>query len=148
MKIWIVIAVCLLSAAACKQKTSNTDQDVKVQKSKQKVFIDKTGVRYNAFIDIPADHRTPEQKIFTESLTDILINGIAAESNHMVLKFSKQECLARGMKEEDYDELQRNLADNNRHFDSIGNKDVPKMIDDMHQDMKAYKAGGYQTAKR
>lgn len=147
MKVLVIMAFCLLTAATCTEKSANSVQNVNVKKSKHQVFIDKKGNHYNAFIDIPAHLRTPEQKQFTESLTDIFINGVVAENNHMVLKFSKDECLARGMTEENYNELIKNLADNNQYFDSIGNKEVPRMIDDLHRDMKVYKSKGYQSAK-
>ena len=137
MKILILLAFCLLAVATCKEKSGNTVKVTKSTKAKHIVFIDIKGKHYSAFGDIPDSLRTAEQKIFVKSLYDVLLNGVKVENNHMVLKLTKEECMARGMIEKDYNELQKNLHDNNRFFDSLGNKNVAAMIDDMHKALRA-----------
>ena len=135
MKLLMLMAFCILSAATCKNGTNST----KVTNSEQTSFIDAKGKHYRAFGDIPDSLRTPEQKKYFKSLQDVLVNGVVVENNHMVLKFNKEECLAKGMSEKDYNELQKNLRDNNHFFDSTGVKNVAAMIDNMHRDMKSMK---------
>ena len=147
MKFFILIAFCIFTAATCKEKSKTTAQNEKAIKPLQ-VFIDTKGNHWNAFEKIPPRLRTPEQKLYTESLTDVLLNGIVAENNQMVLKFGKEECLAKGMTEETFNELRSNLKAKNHYFDSLGvSNEVPKMIDDMRRDLKAYQARGYQNSK-
>jgi len=136
MKLLILMVLCLLTAATCKEKSNTSAQNVKHPKSKQKVFIDSKGNHYNAFGDIPPHLRTPEQMLYVKSLNDVLLNGVVAENNHMILKLSKAECLAKGMTEETYNELKTNLKDNNHFFDSLGNKKIAEMVEDMHRSLK------------
>lgn len=148
MKILVFMAFILLTAATCKEKGKTSTKTVKSTKSKERVFIDTKGNHWNAFEKIPPHLRTPEQQLFTKSLTDVLINGVVAENDHMVLKFSKAECLSRGMTEKTYNEIQSNLRVNNHYFDSLGvSKEIPKMIEDMRRDLMAYQARGYQNSK-
>lgn len=141
MKILILLTFCLLTAATCQEKGAKSAQVVNHNKTKQ-VYIDSKGKHYKFLAEIPEHLRTPEQKLFVKSLNDVLINGVVAENNHMVLKMSKEECIARGMTEKTYNELQTNLRDNNHFFDSTGNKKVAEMVDDMHRFLK-----GDTTAK-
>lgn len=134
-KILILIAFCLLTAASCKEKGRTTTRNIKSVKAKQ-VYIDLRGKHYKFLADIPDSLRTPEQKLFVKSLTDVLINGVVAENNHMVLKMSKEECLAKGMTEKTYNDLQTSIQDNNRFYDSTGNKKVAELVDDMHRFLK------------
>ena len=135
MKFLLLITLCILTAVSCKEKTTNSTQVVNSKKSKQ-VFIDSKGKQYKFFGEIPENRRTPEQKLFAKSLKDVLLHGVIAENNHMVLKMTKEECMAKGMTEKTYNELQTNIKENNHFFDSTGNKKVAEMIDDLHRFME------------
>lgn len=135
MKILIFMAFCLLNVAMCKEKGTTTTQNVKSTKTKQ-VYTDARGKHYKFLAEIPDSLRTAEQKRFAKSLNDVLLNGVVAENNHMVLKMSKEECLARGMTEKSYNDLQTSIQDNNRFFDSTGNKKVAQLVDDLHRFLK------------
>jgi len=132
MKFLLLITLCILTVISCKEKTTNSAQVVNSKKSKQ-VFIDSKGKQYKFFGEIPENRRTPEQKLFAKSLKDVLLHGVVAENNHMVLKMTKEECMAKGMTEKTYNELQTNIKENNHFFDSTGNKKVAEMIDDLHR---------------
>lgn len=133
------MAFCLLTSATCKEKSTNSTQNVKTTKSKHLVFIDSHGKHYNAIADIPENRRTPEQKLYVKSLYDVLLNGVVAENNHMVLKMSKEDCLTKGMTEKTYNELKTNIKDNNHFYDSTGNKQVAEIVDDLHRFLKGDK---------
>jgi hypothetical protein len=135
MKLLLLLVFCILTAGTCKEKTANSAKVVSSKRSKQ-VFIDSRGKQYKFFAEIPENRRTPEQKLFAKSLNDVLLNGVVAENNHMVLKMTKEECLAKGMTEKTYDELQTNIKENNHFFDSTGNKKVADMVEDLHRFMK------------
>lgn len=135
MKFLLLITLCILTVISCKEKTTNSAQVVNSKKSKQ-VFIDSKGKQYKFFGEIPENRRTPEQKLFAKSLKDVLLHGVVAENNHMVLKMTKEECMAKGMTEKTYNELQTNIKENNHFFDSTGNKKVAEMVDDLHRFME------------
>jgi|GEM_PF-4255113 len=135
MKLVILFAFFLLTAATCKNKGTSANQHAKSKKDT--TFIDVKGNRYKMFGQIPDSLRTPEQEKFATSLRYVLVNGVVAENNHMVLKFTKEQCLAQGMKEKDYNDLQNNLRTNNHYFDSIGVKNIDSMINNMHIQLRA-----------
>jgi len=132
---------CLLMASACHEKSKKVDNTASGTKSKHIIYTDVKGTHYKSFGDIPDSLRTPEQKLYAKSTIDVLLNGVVVENNHIILKFSKEECLAKGMTEKVYDELQANLSDSNHLFDSIGNKRVDTIIDNMHKDISASQSG-------
>lgn len=141
MKILILLVFCLLTAATCKEKSTNNAQVINSKKSKQ-VYIDSRGKKYKFLAQIPDSLRTTEQKLFAKSLNYVLLNGVVAENNHMVLKMSKEECLAKGMTENNYNKLLTDLQENNTFFDKTGNKKVAEAVDDLHRFLK-----GDSTAK-
>lgn len=135
MKLLMFTAFCLLTAATCKNTGEKVAKTSQPNQSKHIEYIDVKGNQYKSFGDIPDSLRTPDQKIYAKSLNDVLLNGVKVENNHMVLKLSKEECLAKGMTEQTYNDLQKNLRDNNHYFDSLGVKNVAAMIDNMHKDL-------------
>lgn len=144
MKFLILIAFCLLTVTSCKEKGKTSTEVLKSKKSKP-VYTDLRGKRYDALAKIPDSLRTPEQKLMIKSLDDVLLNGVVAENNHMVLKLSKQECLAKGMTEKNYNDLQASIRDNNHFFDSTGNKQVTALVNDLHHFLRGEPANGVST---
>lgn len=136
MKLLVLLAFCLLTAAACKEKSTTSTETVKINRYNDYLNIDANGKRYKGLADIPEHLRTPEQKLYVKSTSDVLLNGVGVENNHLVLKFSKEECLARGMTERNYQELQTNFKDNNRVYDSLGNQNVAKLLADLQKDIR------------
>lgn len=135
------MAFCLLTAASCKNKGATGAQNVKIGRYNDYLNIDLKGKRYKGLADIPEHLRTQEQKLFVKSTSDVLLNGVTVENNHLVLKFSKEECLAKGMTEKDYNELLTNFKDNNRVYDSLGNQDVPKLLAEYQQAIRERPSG-------
>ncbi len=138
MKAIILMAFCLVTTLSCREKGTGVFSTAPSHKSKRIIYTDTKGTHYKFFGDIPDSLRTPEQKLYAKSTADILLNGVAVENNHVILKFSKKECLAKGMTEKDYNELQTNLRDSNHLFDSTGNKRVDTIIGNMQKSLKDY----------
>lgn len=139
MKLLISTAFCLLTAFACHEravKLTDTSSDTR----KHIVYTDAKGTHYRSFGDIPDNLRTPEQKLYAKNVTDILLNGVVIENNHMILKYTKEECLAKGMTEKQYNDIQVNFRVNNHYYDSAKVKNVAEMFVDMQKDLKAHQA--------
>lgn len=141
MKYLILVAFFILTAATCKEKSTKSAQVVTNKESKQ-VYIDSKGKKYKFLPQIPENLRTPEQKQFIKSMNDVLLNGVVAENNHMVLKMSKAECIAKGMTEKEYYNLQTSIRDNNHFYDSTGIKKVAEIVEDLHRSLRGEKAPG------
>lgn len=141
MKILILMVFCLLTATTCKEKSTKSNQNVNTTRYNHWLNIDSKGKHYNGLAEIPEHLRTPEQKLYVKSASDVLLNGVVVENNHLVLKFSKEECLARGMTERDYNELQANFKDNNHVYDSLGNQNVAELLADLQKDIRANQSG-------
>ncbi|MGY0034571.1 hypothetical protein [Pedobacter sp. NJ-S-72] len=141
MKILLLMVFCILTVTSCKEKTTNSAQVVNSKKSKQ-VYVDTNGKSYHSLALIPERLRTPEQKLMIRSTNDVLLHGVVAENNHMVLKMSKEECVAKGMTEKDYNNLQTSIRDNNHFYDSTGNKKVAEIVDDLHRALRGEKTNG------
>ena len=141
MKFLILVAFCILAAASCNEKSTKSTQVVTNKESKQ-VYIDSKGKKYRSLAQNPENLRTPEQKQFAKSLHDVLLNGVVAENNHMVLKLSKADCIAKGMTEKDYYNLRTSIKNNNHFYDSTGIKKVAEIVEDMHRSLRGENAPG------
>ena len=135
------LTICLLTAVSCKQKDTTNTQNVQ-RKHIKPVYFDIEGKPYYSLGLIPEKLRTPEQKLMIKSTQYVLLHGVVAENNHMVLKMSKEECMAKGMTEKDYNNLQTSIKDNNRFYDSKGIKKVAEIVDDMHRSLRGEKTNG------
>jgi hypothetical protein len=141
MKIMILLAFCLLTAVSCKQKGATNTQNVPKKHTKP-VYLDIHGKRYHSLAFIPKHLLTPEQKLMIKSVNYVLLHGVVAENNHMVLKMSKEECMAKGMTEKDYNNLQTSIRDNNHFYDTKGIKKVAEIVDDLHRSLRGEKTNG------
>ncbi len=141
MKIMILMAICLLTVVSYKEKDITNTQNISKKKIKQ-VYVDTKGKRYHSLTLIPEQLRTPEQKLLIKSTNYVLLHGVVAENNHMVLKISKEKCLAKGMTEKDYNNLQTSIRYNNHFYDSTGIKIVAEIVEDMHRSLRGEKAPG------
>ncbi|WP_367868294.1 hypothetical protein [Pedobacter sp. WC2423] len=137
----LIMTFCLLTVVSCKQKGETNTQNVPSKRIKQ-VYHDIKGKSYHSLALIPEQYRTPEQKLMIKSTNDVLLHGVVAENNHMVLKMTKEECMAKGMTEKDYNNLQTSIRDNNRFYDSTGIKKVDEIVNDMHRALRGEKANG------
>lgn len=130
MKFLILIAFCLLTAATCKNKNAD---NVKVKHDT--TFVDVKGNRYKMVGEIPDSLRTAEQKKYFSVFRDVLLNDVVVENNQIILKLTKEECLAKGLTEQDYNTLQANLRDTKSYLDSHGVKNIDSAISDMQAQM-------------
>lgn len=96
-------------------------------REKDTAYIDIRGNKYKHLGLVPDSLRTPEQKKLINAINDVFLNGMVVEDNKEVLKFSKEECLARGLTEHYYEEMKNNIRTNNSYFEANGNKDVAQM---------------------
>jgi hypothetical protein len=136
MKLLMLTAFCLFTASSCYEKGTKVTGTGSNRTSKHISYTDTKGKQYKFLAQIPDSLRTPKQKLFAKSLNDVILNGVVAENNHMVLKMSKAECLDKGMTESDYYKLQTSIQENNHFFDSTGNKKVATLVDDLHRFIK------------
>ena len=96
-------------------------------REKDTTYLDIKGNKYKHLGSVPDSLRTPDQQKLINAIKDILLNGVVVEDNKEVLKFNKQECLARGLNEQYYEELQNNIRTNNSFNEALGNKNVAEM---------------------
>lgn len=137
----LLLTVCLLTTVSCKQKGTTNTQNAPGKHIKQ-AFVDMNGKRYRSLALIPEQLRTPEQKLMIKSVNYVLLHGVVAENNHMVLKMTKEECMAKGLTEKDYDNLQTSIRDNNHFYDSTRIKKVAEIVEDMHRALRGEKTNG------
>lgn len=98
-------------------------------KMKDTTILDIRGNKYAYFSRIPDSLRTPKQQAIAKALKDVLLNGVAIINNKQILKFSKEECLAKGLPVEYYEELKNNIRTNNSFFDAYRVKEGDKIMD-------------------
>ncbi|MET3115613.1 hypothetical protein AAKU52_003364 [Pedobacter sp. CG_S7] len=108
-----------------------------VNKKKNITYLDSKGKAYKYFAEIPDSLRTPEQQKFAKAYTDVLLNYVVVENNHMVLKISKEEFLSKGLSETDFQVFKENIRTNNAWIDSLGIKDVDKMLEKTRLELKS-----------
>lgn len=96
-------------------------------REKDTVYLDNKGNKHKHLGNIPNSLRTPQQQKLIDAFYDVFLNGIVVEDNKEVLKFSKEECLARGIPERYYEDLKNDIRTNNSYFEANGNKDVAQM---------------------
>lgn len=94
---------------------------------KDTVYLDIKRTKYKHLGDVPDSLRTAEQQKLIKAINDVILNGVVVEDNIEVLKFSKEECLSRGLTLHYYEELQNNLRTNNSFNKAHGNKNVAEM---------------------
>ncbi|WP_442591696.1 hypothetical protein ACSBL2_10765 [Pedobacter sp. AW31-3R] len=105
-------------------------------KAKDTTYYDIKNNKYKFLGMIPDSLRTSEQQKVINAIKDILLNGVAVENNKQVLKFSKEECAARGLPANYYEELKNNIRTNNSYFEAYGIKDVAGMKAEQDSSLK------------
>jgi len=140
MRLLVLFAFCLLTAATCKENRNGGVQNKDYTKSKDIVYIDEKRNHYITFSEIPDSLLSPAGKIHRKALNAVMENGVVVENNKLVMKKAKDEYLAKGMTEQTYYELVNNLKAYNAYFDSTGNDMVAEMIKDMKRGYKPDKS--------
>lgn len=136
MKLLMLATFCLLTVASCNERGTREANTAPSTRPKHITYTDSKGKSYKSIGEIPDSLRTPEQRLYVKTTIDVLLNGIAIEDNHMILKYSKEKCLAKGMTSKQYNDLQENLRVNNHYYDSAKVKNVAEMFVDMQKDLK------------
>ena len=136
MRLLILFAFCLLTAATCKENGTNVAKNSDIYHTKDVLYIDVKGKHYKTFSEIPDSLRTPDEKVYAKALKAIMEHGAVVENNVLVLKSDKQVYLDKGMTADAYKQLRKNLNEYNRYLDSIGNDRVAAMIEDMKRGYK------------
>lgn len=134
MKSLILIVLSILAVSSCKNdgKKITTDGITYTNynvREKDTAYLDIRGNKYKHFSNIPDSLRTPEQQKLANAIKDVLINGVVIENNHQVLKFTKEQCLARGLTLHYYEMLKNNIRTNNSFNDAHGVKETNNIKD-------------------
>jgi hypothetical protein len=116
---------------------THLDTDVRYKDLDDTIYLDIKGEEYKHLVQISDSLRTPEQEKLFQLIGEVIVNYMAVENNHQVLKLSKEEFIAKGIPERYYILLEENIRDNNAFFDSEGIKDVDKMIEEMKDDFRS-----------
>lgn len=98
------------------------------------IYIDTAGNKYPHLVQIPDSLRTSEQKELITKLQGVLFQYIAVKNNRMIFELSKKDFVAKGIPGRYYDQIQKNLLDNNTFFETEGTEDVDKMIEKLKED--------------
>ncbi|MBB6271253.1 hypothetical protein HDF26_001680 [Pedobacter cryoconitis] len=140
MKYLILITCSLLTLNSCNNKAGKKTTTNGVTytnyntKMKDTTFVDVRGNKYPYFSRIPDSLCTSEQQALAKAIKDVLLNGVVVEGNKQVLKFSKEECLAKGLPAKYYEELKNNIRTNNSFFDAYGIKGSDRIKDKLGLD--------------
>ncbi|CAM4097488.1 hypothetical protein SAMN06265348_103480 [Pedobacter westerhofensis] len=132
MKIFLLYFLIIIGLCSCERRGKKiTSGGITYMnyntREKDTAYLDIKGHKYKHLGAVPDSLRTTEQKKLINAINDVLLNGVVVEDNKEVLKFSKEECLARGLNAHYYDELQNNIRTNNSYFEANGNKNVAQM---------------------
>lgn len=132
LKLFFSIFISLLTLNSCKNGGEKITTDGITYtnyniKEKDTIYLDTKGNQYKHLGDVPDSLRTPKQQKLINAITDVSLNGVVVENNKMVLKFTKEQCLAKGLTEHYYEALQNNIRTNNSYFEAHGIKNVAEM---------------------
>jgi len=102
MKLFLLYFMILIGLCSCehrgKKVTSGGVTYINYNtREKDTAYLYIKGNKYKHLANVPDSLRTPEQKKLINAINDALLNGVVVEDNKEVLKFSKEECLARGL---------------------------------------------------
>lgn len=132
LKLLFIISISLLTLNSCKNRDKKITTDGITYtnyniKEKDTIYLDTKGNKHKNLGNVPDSLRTPEQQKLINAINDVLLNGVVVENNKMVLKFTKEQCLTKGLTEHYYEALQNNIRTNNSYFEAYGIKDVAGM---------------------
>jgi len=129
MKKIALIPCLLLFLFSCQSKSKIIDQT----NSGQKEPYFKPGFHYVQ--QTPDSLRTPEQKELISKIQKVVLENTGFENNEMIFKLSREEFVAKGIPEEYYDLIQKDLVNNNEFFKENNIQNV----DSIFKESKAFK---------